>query len=226
MDALLIAMKELGIESAAYANGGKVSSAPSTSPNETGGQLPQHAVLQKYISLLRRGRRLRKYFPTQRRRFANGIFTAPAGAGIQSNGTYGELRQVRQPCPGLMRPPDAKTRLLQRQHLLQPQHELRGVRRDLPVSAGPPVGGASTSPAEFLAAGPRHPEHQRRVSYWVLQPIDSGGCHFNNAVKNIASKGFRQERRELPSSGPTIGGARCVWCDRPSSRMIWTVSSG
>ena len=51
--------------------------------------------------------------------------------------------------------------------------------------------------------------------YWVLGNIHDGGYHFDNAMKNIKAKPFNQivgDRNNTPS----IGSMQAVWCDNPS----------
>ena len=51
--------------------------------------------------------------------------------------------------------------------------------------------------------------------YWVLGRIDNGGYNYQGAVNNIANKDFN----DVPSGQKveTIGSMQCVWCDEPNA---------
>ena len=50
--------------------------------------------------------------------------------------------------------------------------------------------------------------------YWVLGRINSGGYHYNNAIRNMQNIDFTR----IPGDDgktPSIGSMECVWCDEP-----------
>ena len=101
MDALLVAMKELGIENAAYTNGSKVSDRTVDITNEQAVNF-LYAVLQKYISYFGEAG-VSEYFNFGADEFANDVFTNPGWGEIQSNGTYRNFVEYANHVSGLIK---------------------------------------------------------------------------------------------------------------------------
>ena len=79
---------------------------------------------------------------------------------------------------------------LQRHLLHFATHELQGVPAGTSACPTGPLTVKLTSLAEFLRQQGLDILNTNDAWYWVLGHIDSGSYHFNNAVKNIASRGL------------------------------------
>ena len=214
MDALLVAMKELGIENAAYTNGGKVSERTVDITNEQAVNF-LYAVLQKYISYFGEAG-VSEYFNFGADEFANDVFTNPGWGEIQSNGTYRNFVEYANHVSGLIKAAGMKPVCFNDGIYYNRKTNFGTFDQDLTVSYWTSGWwGFNVAKPEFLQQQGLDILNTNDAWYWVLGHIDSGGYHFNNAVKNIASKGFN-EVTGASSEIPTIGSMQCVWCDEPS----------
>ena len=214
MDALLVAMKELGIENAAYTNGSKVSDRTVDITNEQAVNF-LYAVLQKYISYFGEAG-VSEYFNFGADEFANDVFTNPGWGEIQSNGAYRNFVEYANHVSGLIKSVGMKPVCFNDGIYYNRKTNFGTFDQDLTVSYWTSGWwGFNVAKPEFLQQQGLDILNTNDAWYWVLGHIDSGGYHFNNAVKNIASKGFNEV---TGASGPikTIGSMQCVWCDEPS----------
>ena len=214
MDALLVAMKELGIENAAYTNGSKVSKRTVDITNDEAVNF-LYAVLQKYISYFGE-KGVSEYFNFGADEFANDVFTNPGWGEIQSNGAYRNFVEYANHVSGLIKSAGMKPVCFNDGIYYNRKTNFGTFDQDLTVSYWTSGWwGFNVAKPEFLQQQGLDILNTNDAWYWVLGHIDSGGYHFNNAVKNIASKGFNEV---TGASGPikTIGSMQCVWCDEPS----------
>ena len=214
MDALLVAMKELGIENAAYTNGSKVSKRTVDITNDEAVNF-LYAVLQKYISYFGEAG-VSEYFNFGADEFANDVFTNPGWGEIQSNGAYRNFVEYANHVSGLIKSAGMKPVCFNDGIYYNRKMNFGTFDQDLTVSYWTSGWwGFNVAKPEFLQQQGLDILNTNDAWYWVLGHIDSGGYHFNNAVKNIASKGFNEV---TGASGPikTIGSMQCVWCDEPS----------
>ena len=214
MDALLVAMKELGIQNAAYANGSKVSKRTVDITNDEAVNF-LYAVLQKYISYFGEAG-VSEYFNFGADEFANDVFTNPGWGEIQSNGTYRNFVEYANHVSGLIKAAGMKPVCFNDGIYYNRKTNFGTFDQDLTVSYWTSGWwGFNVAKPEFLQQQGLDILNTNDAWYWVLGHIDSGGYPFNNAVKNIASKGFNEV---TGASGeiPTIGSMQCVWCDEPS----------
>ena len=214
MDALLVAMKELGIQNAAYTNGSKVSKRTVDITNDEAVNF-LYAVLQKYISYFGEAG-ASEYFNFGADEFANDVFTNPGWGEIQSNGAYRNFVEYANHVSGLIKSAGMKPVCFNDGIYYNRKTNFGTFDQDLTVSYWTSGWwGFNVAKPEFLQQQGLDILNTNDAWYWVLGHIDSGGYHFNNAVKNIASKGFNEV---TGASGPikTIGSMQCVWCDEPS----------
>ena len=214
MDALLVAMKELGIQNAAYTNGSKVSKRTVDITNDEAVNF-LYAVLQKYISYFGE-KGVSEYFNFGADEFANDVFTNPGWGEIQSNGAYRNFVEYANHVSGLIKSVGMKPVCFNDGIYYNRKTNFGTFDQDLTVSYWTSGWwGFNVAKPEFLQQQGLDILNTNDAWYWVLGHIDSGGYHFNNAVKNIASKGFNEV---TGASGPikTIGSMQCVWCDEPS----------
>ena len=214
MDALLVAMKELGIQNAAYTNGSKVSKRTVDITNDEAVNF-LYAVLQKYISYFGEAG-VSEYFNFGADEFANDVFTNPGWGEIQSNGAYRNFVEYANHVSGLIKSAGMKPVCFNDGIYYNRKTNFGTFDQDLTVSYWTSGWwGFNVAKPEFLQQQGLDILNTNDAWYWVLGHIDSGGYPFNNAVKNIASKGFNEV---TGASGEisTIGSMQCVWCDEPS----------
>ena len=214
MDALLVAMKELGIQNAAYTNGSKVSKRTVDITNDEAVNF-LYAVLQKYISYFGE-KGVSEYFNFGADEFANDVFTNPGWGEIQRNGAYKNFVDYANHVSGLIKSAGMKPVCFNDGIYYNRNTSFGTFDQDLTVSYWTSGWwGFYVAKPEFLQQQGLDILNTNDAWYWVLGNIDSGGYHFNNAVKNIASKGFN-EVTGASGTIPTIGSMQCVWCDEPS----------
>lgn len=214
MDALLVAMKELGIENAAYTNGSKVSDRTVDITNEQAVNF-LYAVLQKYISYFGEAG-VSEYFNFGADEFANDVFTNPGWGEIQSNGTYRNFVEYANHVSGLIKAAGMKPVCFNDGIYYNRKTNFGTFDQDLTVSYWTSGWwGFDVAKPEFLQQQGLDILNTNDGWYWVLGRISSGGYNFDNALKNIAAKDFNDV---TGASGtiPTIGSMQCVWCDEPS----------
>lgn len=214
MDALLVAMKELGIENAAYTNGSKVSDRTVDITNEQAVNF-LYAVLQKYISYFGEAG-VSEYFNFGADEFANDVFTNPGWGEIQSNGTYRNFVEYANHVSGLIKAAGMKPVCFNDGIYYNSKTNFGTFDQDLTVSYWTSGWwGFDVAKPEFLQQQGLDILNTNDGWYWVLGRISSGGYNFDNALKNIAAKDFNDV---TGANGPikTIGSMQCVWCDEPS----------
>lgn len=214
MDALLVAMKELGIENAAYTNGSKVSDRTVDITNEQAVNF-LYAVLQKYISYFGEAG-VSEYFNFGADEFANDVFTNPGWGEIQSNGTYRNFVEYANHVSGLIKAAGMKPVCFNDGIYYNRKTNFGTFDQDLTVSYWTSGWwGFDVAKPEFLQQQGLDILNTNDGWYWVLGRISSGGYNFDNALKNIAAKDFNEV---TGANGPikTIGSMQCVWCDEPS----------
>lgn len=214
MDALLVAMKELGIENAAYTNGSKVSDRTVDITNEQAVNF-LYAVLQKYISYFGEAG-ISEYFNFGADEFANDVFTNPGWGEIQSNGTYRNFVEYANHVSGLIKAAGMKPVCFNDGIYYNSKTNFGTFDQDITVSYWTSGWwGFNVAKPEFLQQQGLDILNTNDGWYWVLGRISSGGYNFDNALKNIDAKDFNDV---TGASGPikTIGSMQCVWCDEPS----------
>lgn len=214
MDALLVAMKELGIENAAYTNGSKVSDRTVDITNEQAVNF-LYAFLQKYISYFGEAG-VSEYFNFGADEFANDVFTNPGWGEIQSNGTYRNFVEYANHVSGLIKAAGMKPVCFNDGIYYNSKTNFGTFDQDLTVSYWTSGWwGFDVAKPEFLQQQGLDILNTNDGWYWVLGRISSGGYNFDNALKNIAAKDFNDV---TGANGPikTIGSMQCVWCDEPS----------
>lgn len=214
MDALLVAMKELGIENAAYTNGSKVSDRTVDITNEQAVNF-LYAVLQKYISYFGEAG-VSEYFNFGADEFANDVFTNPGWGEIQSNGTYRNFVEYANHVSGLIKAAGMKPVCFNDGIYYNRKTNFGTFDQDLTVSYWTSGWwGFNVAKPEFLQQQGLDILNTNDSWYWVLGHISTGGYKFDDALKNIQSKDFN-DVTGATGTIQTIGSMQCVWCDEPS----------
>ena len=214
MDALLVAMKELGIENAAYTNGSEVSDRTVDITNEQAVNF-LYAVLQKYISYFGEAG-VSEYFNFGADEFANDVFTNPGWGEIQSNGTYRNFVEYANHVSGLIKSAGMKPVCFNDGIYYNRKTNFGTFDQDLTVSYWTSGWwGFNVAKPEFLQQQGLDILNTNDSWYWVLGHISSDGYNFDNALKNIQSKDFN-DVTGATGTIQTIGSMQCVWCDEPS----------
>ena len=214
MDALLVAMKELGMENVAYSANGKTSVRTVDITNDEAVDF-LYAFLGKYVDYFGKAG-VSEYFNFGADEFANDVFGDPGWSYIQSNGTYKNFIEYVNHVSGLIKTAGMKPVCFNDGIYYNRNTSIGTFDQDLTVSYWTSGWwGFYVAKPEFLQQQGLDILNTNDSWYWVLGNISSGGYNFDNALKNIQSKDFNDV---TGASGTiqTIGSMQCVWCDEPS----------
>ena len=215
MDALLVAMGELGIENAAYSNGYNTSKRAVDITNQEAVSF-LYAVLQKYVTYFGDSG-VSEYFNFGADEFANDVFSNPGWADIQRNGAYKNFVEYVNHLCGIIKAAGMKPLCFNDGIYYNRNTSFGTFDSDLTISywtAG--WWGFNVAKPEFLQGKGHAILNTNDGWYWVLGHTNSGNYNFNNAIKNIDNKGFN-DVTGASGSVKTIGSMQCVWCDEPSA---------
>lgn len=214
MDALLVAMKELGIENAAYSNSDRVSVRTVDITNQKAVNF-LYAMLQKYVTYFGNAG-ASEYFNFGADEFANDVFSDPGWGEIQRNGEYKNFIEYANHVCGIIKDAGMKPLCFNDGIYYNNKTNFGAFDQDLTVSYWTSGWwGFYVAKPEFLQQQGLEILNTNDAWYWVLGHISDGGYHFNNAMNNIDKKGFN-EVTGASGTIPTIGSMQCVWCDEPS----------
>lgn len=214
MDALLVAMKELGIENAAYSNSDRVSVRTVDITNQKAVNF-LYAMLQKYVTYFGNAG-ASEYFNFGADEFANDVFSDPGWGEIQRNGEYKNFIEYANHVCGIIEDAGMKPLCFNDGIYYNQKTNFGAFDQDLTVSYWTSGWwGFYVAKPEFLQQQGLEILNTNDAWYWVLGHISDGGYHFNNAMSNIEKKGFN-EVTGASGTIPTIGSMQCVWCDEPS----------
>ena len=214
MDALRVAMRELGIENAAYRANGKTSIRTVDITNERAVNFT-YAFMKKYVDYFGKAG-VSEYFNFGADEFANDVFGDPGWAYIQRNGAYRNFVEYANRISQMVTQAGMKPVCFNDGIYYNRKTQYGTFDKNLTVSYWTSGWwGFNVAPASFLQQQGLDILNTNDAWYWVLGRIDSGGYNYSNAVKNIESKGFNDV---TGASGPitTVGSMQCVWCDEPS----------
>lgn len=187
MDALLVAMKELGIENAAYTNGSEVSDRTVDITNEQAVNF-LYAVLQKYISYFGEAG-VSEYFNFGADEFANDVFTNPGWGEIQSNGTYRNFVEYANHVSGLIKSAGMKPVCFNDGIYYNRKTNFGTFDQDLTVSYWTSGWwGFNVAKPEFLQQQGLDILNTNDSWYWVLGHISTGGYKFDDALKTSSPR--------------------------------------
>lgn len=214
MDALLVAMKELGMENVAYSANGKTSVRTVDITNDEAVDF-LYAFLGKYVDYFGKAG-VSEYFNFGADEFANDVFGDPGWSYIQSNGAYKNFIEYVNHVSGLIKTAGMKPVCFNDGIYYNRNTSIGTFDQDLTVSYWTSGWwGFYVAKPEFLQQQGLDILNTNDSWYWVLGNINTGGYNFDNALKNIQSKDFNDV---TGASGTiqTIGSMQCVWCDEPS----------
>lgn len=214
MDALLVAMKELGMENVAYRANGKTSVRTVDITNEEAVDF-LYAFLGKYVDYFGKAG-VSEYFNFGADEFANDVFGDPGWSYIQSNGAYKNLIEYVNHVSGLIKTAGMKPVCFNDGIYYNRKTNFGTFDQDLTVSYWTSGWwGFNVAKPEFLQQQGLDILNTNDSWYWVLGNISSGNYNFDNALKNVQSKDFN-DVTGATGTIQTIGSMQCVWCDEPS----------
>lgn len=214
MDALLVAMKELGMENVAYRANGKTSVRTVDITNEEAVDF-LYAFLGKYVDYFGKAG-VSEYFNFGADEFANDVFGDPGWSYIQSNGAYKNFIEYVNHVSGLIKTAGMKPVCFNDGIYYNRKTNFGTFDQDLTVSYWTSGWwGFNVAEPEFLQQQGLDILNTNDSWYWVLGNISSGNYNFDNALKNVQSKDFN-DVTGATGTIQTIGSMQCVWCDEPS----------
>lgn len=214
MDALLVAMKELGMENVAYRANGRTSVRTVDITNEEAVDF-LYAFLGKYVDYFGKAG-VSEYFNFGADEFANDVFGDPGWSYIQSNGAYKNFIEYVNHVSGLIKTAGMKPVCFNDGIYYNRKTNFGTFDQDLTVSYWTSGWwGFNVAKPEFLQQQGLDILNTNDSWYWVLGNISSGNYNFDNALKNVQSKDFN-DVTGATGTIQTIGSMQCVWCDEPS----------
>lgn len=214
MDALLVAMKELGMENVAYRANGKTSVRTVDITNEEAVDF-LYAFLGKYVDYFGKAG-VSEYFNFGADEFANDVFGDPGWSYIQSNGAYKNFIEYVNHVSGLIKTAGMKPVCFNDGIYYNRKTNFGTFDQDLTVSYWTSGWwGFNVAKPEFLQQQGLDILNTNDSWYWVLGNISSGNYNFDNALKNVQSKDFN-DVTGATGTIQTIGSMQRVWCDEPS----------
>lgn len=214
MDALLVAMKELGMENVAYRANGETSVRTVDITNEEAVDF-LYAFLGKYVDYFGKAG-VSEYFNFGADEFANDVFGDPGWSYIQSNGAYKNFIEYVNHVSGLIKTAGMKPVCFNDGIYYNRKTNFGTFDQDLTVSYWTSGWwGFNVAKPEFLQQQGLDILNTNDSWYWVLGNISSGNYNFDNALKNVQSKDFN-DVTGATGTIQTIGSMQCVWCDEPS----------
>lgn len=214
MDAVLVAMEELGMENVRYANSGKVSLRTVDITNTEAVNFV-YALLQKYVSYFENAGNS-DFFNFGADEFANDVYGNPGWANIQASGEYKDFVNYVNHVSGMVKEAGMKPVCFNDGIYYNNKTNFGTFDKDLIVSywtAG--WWGFNVAKPEFLIQQGLNILNTNDAWYWVMGNVDEGGYQFGNALANLGTKKFT-DVTGATSAVDIVGSMQCVWCDDPS----------
>lgn len=215
MDALLVAMEQLGMKNVRYAKGNKVSARTVDITNAEAVNF-LYALLQKYVTYFGTAGNS-DYFNFGADEFANDVYSDPGWSMIQASGEYKHFVDYVNHVSAMIKDGGMQPVCFNDGIYYNRNTSFGAFDKDLIVSywtAG--WWGFNVAKPEFLAQQGLRILNTNDAWYWVMGRIDDGGYNFTNSVANLAKRKFTDV---TGASGAIdiVGSMQCVWCDEPNT---------
>lgn len=214
MDALLVAMSELGIADPAFSQGGKTSRRTVDLGNGEALAFTK-ALIGKYARYFGSSGAV-DIFNFGADEYANDVFRDPGWAEIQQNGMYSQFVAYANDLSDIIARAGMRPMCFNDGVYYNRRTDMGAFNPDLIVSywtAG--WGGFDVARPEFIAERGHKILNTNDGWYWVLGRM-TGGYGYENAFAAPVTLDFA----DVPGAqGPvsTIGSMQCVWCDQPQA---------
>ena len=215
MDALLVAMEQLGMKNVRYAKGNKVSARTVDITNAEAVNF-LYALLQKYVTYFGAAGNS-DYFNFGADEFANDVYGNPGWSKIQASGEYKHFVDYVNHVSALIKDGGMQPVCFNDGIYYNRNTSFGAFDKDLIVSYWTSGwSGFNVAKPEFLAQQGLRILNTNDAWYWVMGRIDNGGYNFTSSVANLAKRKFTDV---TGASGAIdiVGSMQCVWCDEPDT---------
>ncbi|MBY4796953.1 family 20 glycosylhydrolase [Collinsella sp. AGMB00827] len=215
MDAVLIAMEQLGLQNVRFAKNGETSKRTVDITNKEAVDFV-YALLQKYVEYFQ-GAGNSTYFNFGADEFANDVFGNPGWSFIQRSGVYRNFVEYVNHVSGIIKAAGMQPVCFNDGIYYNRNTSFGTFDKALVVSYWTSGWfGFNVAKPEFLAEQGLRILNTNDAWYWVLGRIDNGGYKFTNAVANLSKRKFTDV---TGARGPIdiVGSMQCVWCDEPGN---------
>lgn len=213
MDAILVAMEELGLENVRYAKDGKVSERTVNIENPEAIEFTQ-SLVKKYVDYFSASK-VCEIFNFGADEYANDVFSVPGWEELQNLNIYGKFVDYVNEMAALIKEKNLRPMCFNDGIYYNSDDSFGTFDEDIIISywtAG--WWGFYVAKSEFLANKGHDILNTNDSWYWVLGNITDGGYKYENTIKNIEEKEFDQLCDN--SKTATIGSMQAIWCDDPS----------
>ena len=213
MDAILVAMEELGLENVRYAKDGKVSERTVSIENEEAIEFTK-TLVKKYVDYFSASG-VCEIFNFGADEYANDVFSVPGWEELQNLNIYGKFIDYANGLAQIIKDANLRPMCFNDGIYYNSDDSFGTFDKDIIISywtAG--WWGFYVAKSEFLANKGHDILNTNDSWYWVLGNITDGGYNYENTIKNIEERDFD----ELcdGSKTKTIGSMQAIWCDDPS----------
>lgn len=213
MDAILVAMEELGLENVRYEHEGKVSERTVSIENPEAIEFTQ-TLVKKYVDYFSASGAC-EIFNFGADEYANDVFSIPGWAELQNLNIYGKFIDYANELAQIIKDANLRPMCFNDGIYYNSNDSFGTFDKDIIISywtAG--WWGFYVAKSDYLAAKGHDILNTNDSWYWVLGNITDGGYKYENTIKNIEEKEFDQLCDN--SKTKTIGSMQAIWCDDPS----------
>ncbi|MDE8333808.1 family 20 glycosylhydrolase [Erysipelothrix rhusiopathiae] len=213
MDAILVAMEELGLSNVRYQNNNKTSERTVNIENKEAIAFVQ-ALTKKYVDYFGNAD-ASSIFNFGADEYANDVFTSPGWGELQKNGLYGDFIAYSNTLAQIIKDAGMKPMSFNDGIYYNSKDQFGTFDKDIIISYWTSGwwGFNVAKPDYFASKG--HPILNTNDGwYWVLGRIDKDGYNLKDALKRTQSNDFNDLAGG--SKIPSIGSMQAIWADDPS----------
>lgn len=213
MDAILVAMEELGLENVRYEHEGKVSERTVSIENPEAIEFTK-TLVKKYVDYFSASGAC-EIFNFGADEYANDVFSVPGWEELQNLKIYGKFIDYANGLAQIIKDANLRPMCFNDGIYYNRNDSFGTFDKDIIISywtAG--WWGFYVAKSEYLAGKGHDILNTNDSWYWVLGNITDGGYKYENTIKNIEEKEFDQLCDN--SKTKTIGSMQAIWCDDPS----------
>lgn len=213
MDAILVAMEELGLENVRYEHEGKVSERTVSIENPEAIEFTK-TLVKKYVDYFSASGAC-EIFNFGADEYANDVFSVPGWEELQNLNIYGKFIDYANGLAQIIKDANLRPMCFNDGIYYNSNDSFGTFDKDIIISywtAG--WWGFYVAKSGYLADKGHDILNTNDSWYWVLGNITDGGYKYENTIKNIEEKEFDQLCDN--SKTKTIGSMQAIWCDDPS----------
>lgn len=215
MDAILVAMEELGLENVRYTKDGKVSERTVNIENPEAIEFTQ-SLVKKYVDYFSASGAC-EIFNFGADEYANDVFSVPGWEELQNLNIYGKFIDYVNELAKIIKEANLRPMCFNDGIYYDSKDSFGTFDKDIIISywtAG--WWGFNVAKSEYLANKGHDILNTNDSWYWVLGNITDGGYKYEDTIKNIDNPEKKFTTLCDGKETETIGSMQAVWCDDPS----------